>query len=160
RQAARQARRVVAEQQVRAAGRAAAADPGARRAPGRAGGARQPDDPVKVRSAASMSLNKPSETEEEYFAREEAAKLYRTTLEKNRQMAQEERQLLKKLHFMHCPKCGMDLKTIRFRDVSVERCFSCNGTFFDEAELERLAGHDGPGLIERIAAVFKPDKND
>ncbi len=106
-----------------------------------------------------MSLKKPSETEEEYFAREEAAKLYRVTLEKHRQMAQEERAALKKLHFMHCPKCGMELKSIRFRDVVVDRCFNCHGTWLDEHELEKLVGHEGPGLLERIAAVFRQDKS-
>jgi len=104
-----------------------------------------------------MSLNKPSETEEEYFAREEAVKLYRATLEQKRKMAKEEREALKAQHFMHCPKCGMELKTVRLRDVAVERCFNCRGTWFDESELERLVGHEGPGLLERIAAVFRHD---
>jgi hypothetical protein len=104
-----------------------------------------------------MSLNKPSETEEEYFAREEAAKLYRQTLEKNRALAEEDRRRLKELHFMHCPKCGMDLHTVSARGVKVERCFNCHGTWMDEAEFERLAGHEGPGLVERIAAIFRRD---
>src|SRR5215831_18944576 len=101
-----------------------------------------------------MSIKKPSETEEEYFAREEAAKLYRVTLETKRVMVKEERDALKTLHFMHCPKCGMELKSVRLRDVTVERCFNCRGTWLDENELDRLVGHEGPGLLERIAAVF------
>jgi len=104
-----------------------------------------------------MTMKKPSESEEEYFAKEEAARLYRLTLEKNRQMAQDDRQALKQLHWMHCPKCGLELKTVTLRDVSVERCFNCNGTWLDEAELERLVGHEGPGLLEKIAAVFRRD---
>jgi uncharacterized protein len=105
-----------------------------------------------------MSLNKPSESEEEYFAREEAVRLQRLTLEKQRAMAKEERQALKAAHFMHCPKCGMELKTVSLRGVNVERCFGCGGTWFDESELERLVGHDdGTTLLDKIAAVFRRD---
>jgi hypothetical protein len=104
-----------------------------------------------------MSLNKPSETEEEYFAREEAAKQHKLAVEKHREMVQAEREALKSLHWMHCPKCGMELKTIRFRDINIDRCFSCHGTFLDEGELELLVGPDNPGLLQRIAAVFRRD---
>jgi uncharacterized protein len=104
-----------------------------------------------------MSMNKPSDSEEEYFAREEAARLYRLTLEKHRQMAQDEQQALKALHYMHCPKCGMEMKPITLRDVTVERCFNCNGTFFDETQLKRLVRQESPGLLEKIAAVFRTD---
>jgi hypothetical protein len=104
-----------------------------------------------------MSLNKPSESEEEYFAREEAARLSRLVLEKQRAMAKEERQALKAAHYMHCPKCGMELKTMKLRDVSVERCFGCGGTWLDARELDALVGREGPGLLEKIAAVFRPE---
>ena len=102
-----------------------------------------------------MSLSKPSETEEEYFAREDAAKQHKLTLEKAREMAQAERDALKVAHWMRCPKCGMELKTIRFREVNVDRCFNCHGTWLDEGELETIAGSDKPGLIQKIAAVFR-----
>ena len=106
-----------------------------------------------------MSMNKPSETEEEYFAREEAARLYRLTLEKHRQMAQDEQQALKALHYMHCPKCGMELKTITLRDVTVERCFNCHGTCLRrDASSSVSCGQESPGLLEKIAAVFRTDQ--
>jgi hypothetical protein len=104
-----------------------------------------------------MPLNKPSETEEEYFAREEAAKQHRLALEKARAMAEEERAALKAAHWMRCPKCGMELRTMRFRDVNVDRCFNCHGTWLDEGELETIAGPDQPGLLQKIAAVFRRD---
>ena len=104
-----------------------------------------------------MSMNKPSESEDEYFAREEAARLYRLTLEKRRQMAHDEEQALKALHWMHCPKCGTEMKPITLRDVTVERCFHCHGTFFDEIQLNRLVREDSPGLLEKIAAVFRTE---
>lgn len=104
-----------------------------------------------------MSLKKPSETEEEYFAREEAARFQRLMVEKQRLMAKEERQALKAAHFMHCPKCGMELKTVSLREVSVERCFGCQGTWLDHSELERLVGREGPTLLDKIAAIFRHD---
>lgn len=97
---------------------------------------------------------KPSNEEEEYFAREDAQKRHALAVETGRKLEVSERERIKQLHFMKCPKCGHDLDTIRFRDVSIEKCHHCNGTWLDDGELERLAGHDEP-LLERIAAVFK-----
>jgi hypothetical protein len=99
-------------------------------------------------------MKKPSETEDEYFAREEAARIQRAALQKNRAVEAEERERLKKLHWMHCPNCGMELKEIAFKDVKIERCFNCHGTWLNEGELERVAGKE-PGFLDRIAAVFR-----
>jgi uncharacterized protein len=101
-----------------------------------------------------MSVKKPSETEEEYFAREEAEKQRKIAIERARALAQAEKEALKQLHYMHCPKCGFELKAMTFHDVHVERCFNCHGTWLDEGELERLAGRE-PGLLQKIAAVFR-----
>jgi uncharacterized protein len=103
-----------------------------------------------------MSLKKPSETEEEYFAREEAARQKKAAIERARMIAQAEREELKKLHWMRCPKCGMELKTITFREVAIDRCYSCGGTWLDEGELETLTGKE-PGLLGKIAAVFRSE---
>ncbi|HKA87403.1 MAG TPA: zf-TFIIB domain-containing protein [Haliangiales bacterium] len=101
-------------------------------------------------------MKKPSETEEEYFAREEAARLQRSAVEKNRAIEAEERERLKKLHYMRCPKCGMELREIAFKGVKIDRCFNCHGTWLDHGELERVAGKE-PGFLDRIAAVFRHD---
>jgi hypothetical protein len=99
-------------------------------------------------------MKKPSETEDEYFAREEAARLARMALEKTRELEAEEREKMKQLHWMHCPKCGMELKRIEFKDIQIDRCFNCHGTWLDEGELEAVAGKE-PGFVDRIAAVFR-----
>jgi hypothetical protein len=103
-----------------------------------------------------MSIKKPSESEEEFFAREEAAKQKKAAIERARTIAQAERDDLKRLHWMRCPKCGMELKTINYREVAIDRCFSCHGTWLDEGELERLTGKE-PGLLGKIAAVFRSE---
>ena len=44
---------------------------------------------------------------------------------------------------MKCPKCGTEtLKQVEVRHVAVERCSSCNGTWFDARELTELLTED------------------
>jgi uncharacterized protein len=97
---------------------------------------------------------KPSESEEEYFARLEAEKQRRLSLEKQKEMAQAEKERLKQLHYMRCPKCGMELSTITFKNVQIDRCHGCGGTFLDSGELEQLAGKE-PGVLNKVISIFK-----
>ncbi|MBI4511936.1 MAG: zf-TFIIB domain-containing protein [Deltaproteobacteria bacterium] len=103
-----------------------------------------------------MSLKKPSETEEEYFARINAEKQRKLAHDKGKSMVTEEREQLKRLHFMHCPKCGMELQAVSFRGIQIDKCYYCNGTWLDEGELEHLAGKE-PGFLQSIIGVFKGD---
>jgi Zn-finger nucleic acid-binding protein len=44
---------------------------------------------------------------------------------------------------MQCPKCGTQtLKEFTVKSVAVERCSSCNGTWFDARELTELLAED------------------
>jgi hypothetical protein len=101
-----------------------------------------------------MSINKPSHEEEEYFAKEDAAKRHALALEQARQMGAAELERLKQLHYMHCPKCGFELEPIAFKGVTIDKCSHCNGTFLDAGELEKLAGKESD-LLNRIVSVFK-----
>ena len=82
--------------------------------------------------------DKPSSTEEEYFAREEIEKKRKLALQQSQSMAAQQREDLKKLHYMKCPKCGMDLQSIQRGDIEIDTCFNCHGVFLDSGELERL----------------------
>jgi hypothetical protein len=104
-----------------------------------------------------MSTKKPSETEEEYFAREEAGRLHALAVEKKRKTEAEEQERLKKLHFMHCPKCGFDLSTMKFKGMAIDRCFHCGGTWLDAGELETLAGHDHT-ILKSVIGLFRSGK--
>jgi hypothetical protein len=99
-------------------------------------------------------MKKPSNEEEEYFAREEAEKRHKLAVEAARATAAADLERQRLLHHMKCPKCGFSLETVRFRNVAVDKCFHCNGTWLDAGELETLAGHEDR-LLERIVAVFK-----
>ncbi|MGZ6124886.1 MAG: TFIIB-type zinc ribbon-containing protein [Myxococcales bacterium] len=100
-------------------------------------------------------MSKPSDTEEEYFARENAERMRKLAAEQKKALAETERDKLRQLHYMRCPKCGMELKEIGVRGVDVDRCFSCNGTWLDPGELEKLArGHGENTLMAAVLRVF------
>lgn len=97
---------------------------------------------------------RPSENEEEYFARLDFEKRKKLAAEHARGMAQEERDSLKKAHWMRCPKCGSELVTISIRDVHVDTCSSCNGMWLDAGELDLLVKSDDSGLLKSIRGIF------
>ncbi|MFH0903453.1 MAG: zf-TFIIB domain-containing protein [Pseudomonadota bacterium] len=102
-------------------------------------------------------ISKPSDSEQEYFARQDAEARRKMAVEKARAILEEERQRLKQLHFMRCPKCGLDLDTINFQGVAIERCFGCNGSWLDEGELESLASCTSKeqGFLNKVIGIFK-----
>ncbi len=104
-----------------------------------------------------MSTTKPSSSEEEYFAKEETARLRNLAVEKGRALEAEAVQKQKELHFMHCPKCGFELNTVAFRGLNIDRCFHCGGTWLDAGELEQLAGKEH-GFLSDVLAVFQHKK--
>jgi uncharacterized paraquat-inducible protein A len=99
--------------------------------------------------------DKPSNTEEEYFARENAERLRKLAAEQKTTLAAAERESLRKQHWMRCPKCGMELKAIKFRGMEIDRCFSCGGTYLDAGEMEKLARAEGSGVMSSILNIFK-----
>ena len=101
-----------------------------------------------------MKTNRPSASEEEYFARQEAEQRCVHALETQRQMEEAERERLKALHYLRCPKCGMALEPVTLQGVQIDRCYSCNGTWLDEGELEQLAGK-APGFLQKFLGVFR-----
>jgi len=100
---------------------------------------------------------KPSEKEEEYFARLEIERKKKLAEEKAQQQAAQQKEELKKLHWMHCPKCGMELQTITYQNIEVDRCFNCNGTWLDEGELEKVATAESQksGTLSTLLRLFK-----
>jgi hypothetical protein len=81
-------------------------------------------------------VRKPTESESEYFARMEFERKKKAEEEKQKNMAAAEKKRLKELHFMHCPKCGMDLIEVDYKTLKVDRCSACDGLWLDAGELE------------------------
>lgn len=92
---------------------------------------------------------KPSESEEEYFARIEYERRKQVEEEKHRLMAAEEKRQRQELHFMHCPKCGMKLIEVDYKSLKIDRCSGCDGIWLDAGELEAAVELE-KGLLGRI----------
>jgi hypothetical protein len=97
---------------------------------------------------------KPSEKEEEYFARLEVERKRKLDAERHGQLKEEERQRMKALHFMRCPKCGMDLQEIDFKGIKVDKCFGCEGLWVDAGELISILELERT-MMDRLFSIFK-----
>jgi hypothetical protein len=88
----------------------------------------------------------------------EAARLARARREKERadKEATAERQKLRQLHYMKCPKCGHDMKEEDLQGVKIDRCMHCEGVFFDAGELDQVfakKADDRRGFFRRLAGI-------
>ncbi|MCY1054077.1 zf-TFIIB domain-containing protein [Nannocystis sp. SCPEA4] len=92
-------------------------------------------------------------SEQEQRAREDLARQREAVQVRQSQISSDEREEQRRLHWMHCPKCGSQLAEVQFRAVKVDKCFSCNGVFLDDGELEQLTGK--PGWFESMLRFFK-----
>lgn len=99
-------------------------------------------------------IDKPSKAEDEYFARQEIERRKKWAQEQSAKMAVEEKEKLKDLHFMKCPKCGMDLQEIDLQSVKVDQCANCGGIFFDAGELDQLSKKDA-GVLGKVFSIFR-----
>ena len=106
---------------------------------------------------AEHGVTKPSQTEDEYFVREDAEKKRRIALEMKKQVAADQQAALKELHFMHCPKCGMKMQEVRYGKLDVDACFSCGGVFLDKGEMDVIAQPQQKGIMGAILNWFKDE---
>ena len=93
--------------------------------------------------------------EDEYFARIEFERKQKKTKEIQQQMQQAEKEKLKDLHWMQCPKCGMEMIEVDFEGIKVDKCSSCLGLYFDNGEVEQLVCKNKPGFMGRLSSIFK-----
>ena len=100
----------------------------------------------------SGGIRKPSESEEEYIARIEYQRRKKVEEEKHRRMAVQEKRQRKEMHFMHCPKCGMNLIEVDYQRLKIDRCSACGGVWLDAGELEAVVELE-KGLLGRIFGV-------
>lgn len=101
---------------------------------------------------------KPSTQEEEYFAREEIEAKHKLALKQAEQMAEKEREEQRRLHYMKCPKCGMDLHTLKKGPVDVDMCFHCRGVWLDAGEMEALTArgtHESGAVMKSVLNIFR-----
>jgi uncharacterized protein len=97
---------------------------------------------------------KPDDKEEAYFAKQEFERKKKLEEEKHRKLAQDDKRRLKELHYMRCPKCGMELIEIDFKNIKVDRCSECDGVWFDAGEFE-TASKLGKSVLDTVFNVFR-----
>jgi ribosomal protein L37AE/L43A len=101
-----------------------------------------------------MSI-KPSEKEEQFF-REQELKARLQKLEQEQQLlATAEKERLKELHWMHCPKCGQRLAVEKYGKVEIDVCAHCKGLWLDANELNQImAEHHEKEPLRRFLKVL------
>ncbi len=92
--------------------------------------------------------------EREFFGQQNFDKLKKIADEKHAKIEQEDKERLKKLHHMHCPKCGMELHTMCIKEFCVDKCFHCQGAWLDAKDLDKLLGQESH-VMERILSLLK-----
>ena len=97
---------------------------------------------------------KPSENEEEYYARKELDRRRQVAKEGEAASLEQEAERHRALHFMRCPKCGSELQEVDFADVRVDKCSKCEGLWLDKGELEKLQARE-PGFATKFLNVFR-----
>ena len=97
---------------------------------------------------------KPSEKGEEHFARLEFERKKKLEEERHKKLAEEEKKRLKELHYMKCPKCGMELIEIDYKRGKVDKCSECEGVWLDAGELEAISRFEKTNL-DKLFSVFK-----
>jgi hypothetical protein len=102
-----------------------------------------------------MSPDKPTKSEDEYFAKEDAEKVKRLKEKLRSEILEEQRKNIKEVCHMKCPKCGGNLKEVVFRGVRIDKCNSCNGVWLDNGELGKLAGPGEKSSLRDIISLFK-----
>ena len=102
-----------------------------------------------------MNPKKPTESEEEYFARQEFERRKAHAEHIQKELEEKERNRLKELHHMKCPKCGMQLIEIDFKGIKIDKCSACEGVWLDHGELDQIIEADEPSLIESIFKVLR-----
>lgn len=98
---------------------------------------------------------KPTTKEEEFFAKQEFERRRKAAQEQEKLLAAQEMARLKELHWMRCPKDGMELVEVEFRGVKVDQCSHCGGVFLDAGELEAVATTEKGGFLSGLGSFFK-----
>ncbi len=96
----------------------------------------------------------PSTHEDAYFAREEFRKLQEIERHQQEKLAQDEKKRLQELHHMCCPKCGMKLVEIDYKEIKIDKCTGCDGVWLDAGELEAVSKLE-KSLVDTFFNAFK-----
>jgi hypothetical protein len=97
---------------------------------------------------------KPTDQEDEYFARQEFERRRREFDAARNREAEAERERILAVARGRCPKCAAPLVELHLRGIEVDRCSGCQGIWLDFGELDRLTEGES-GLVGALRRVFK-----
>jgi hypothetical protein len=97
---------------------------------------------------------KPTDQEDEYFARIEFERRKQALESRAAQEAAEERQRVLAVARGRCPKCGAELVPVHYQEVELDKCSGCQGVWLDVGELDRLVGED-TGFLGGLRRIFR-----
>ena len=92
---------------------------------------------------------KPSQNENEYFARRDAEWLKAQRVKLDEERASKDA----KSSGMRCPRCQGDLRERTFHDVLIDVCANCRGVWLDAGEMHMLAHVEPKALLKVIAEI-------
>ena len=96
---------------------------------------------------------KPTEQEDEYFARLEFERQRNALDERGARAADDERQRVLSVVRGRCPKCGAELIPVPYRGIELDKCSRCQGVWLDVGELDHVATDD-VGLFGSVRRIF------
>ncbi len=96
---------------------------------------------------------KPSEQEEEYFAKLEYERRRKALADQETTAAEAERLRVLAVARDRCPKCGSPLVAITYRGVELDKCSRCQGLWFDCGELDQVIAEE-KGFLGGLKRIF------
>ena len=97
---------------------------------------------------------KPTEQEDEYFARLEFERRREALAERESRAGEEERQRTLSVVRGRCPKCGAELIPVPHRGIELDKCSRCQGVWLDFGELDQVVTED-TGLFGSVRRIFR-----
>ena len=92
--------------------------------------------------------------EDDYILRLESERKRAEEQKRLSSMHQAEQQRLRDLHYMRCPKCGMELREFNYKNIRIDKCFSCQGSWLDAGEIEAIAKLE-KGALGKLFLIFQ-----
>ena len=96
---------------------------------------------------------KPTEQEDEYFARQEFERRKRVLEEQEGRSTEEERLRILAIARGRCPKCGAELVPVSYRGIELDKCSRCQGVWLDFGELDQVVAED-KGFLGGVRKIF------
>jgi uncharacterized protein len=97
---------------------------------------------------------KPTEHQDEYFARLEFERQRKVLDERGVRAAETEREHTLSVVRGRCPKCGAELIAVPYRGIELDKCSRCQGVWLDVGELDRVVTTEDAGLFGSVRRIF------